>query len=421
MKKRKNKRDILFLCQFFYPEYVTAARLSFDTAKALKKEGFSVGALCGYPKEYNNVENVPVKELVDGIFIRRLKYVQTGRRSFIGRLVNYFSFTFSVLMHFRELGKYKCIVVYSNPPILPYLAYLAKKIYGTKLIFVAYDLYPELAVRTSATSESGIITKVMKFINRKVYKNANCVVALSNEMKEFIVKNRAISSKRVAVIPNWYEDNLSNNKSNKVNNKFAEKYAGKLVVSYFGNMGVCQDMETIIDTMRILKDNSKIQFMFAGHGCKVEELKSAIQKEQIKNVDVYDFLLGQDYQDALEISDVSIVSLLDGLSGLCVPSKTYSYMSVGCPIIAIMDESDIVRDIKDRNMGFAVKNGNSQDMAEFLLKLLEDRSMRVVMAENSRMVFTEKYTREICTQKYVKLLSKIAQNDKDNRLYLESR
>ena len=29
------KKDILFLCQFFYPEYISSAVLPFDTAKAL--------------------------------------------------------------------------------------------------------------------------------------------------------------------------------------------------------------------------------------------------------------------------------------------------------------------------------------------------------------------------------------------------
>ena len=45
------KRDILFLCQFFYPEHNSSATLPFDTAKYLAANGFTVDALCGYPKE----------------------------------------------------------------------------------------------------------------------------------------------------------------------------------------------------------------------------------------------------------------------------------------------------------------------------------------------------------------------------------
>ena len=35
----KHKKDILFLCQFFYPEYISSAQLPYDTVRALKNEG----------------------------------------------------------------------------------------------------------------------------------------------------------------------------------------------------------------------------------------------------------------------------------------------------------------------------------------------------------------------------------------------
>ena len=115
----KKSRDILFLCQFFYPEYISSAQLPFDTVKALQADGFSVDVLCGYPHEYLDGKDIPQKEEIDGIHIHRLKYIQTGRAGFLGRLINYFSFTFMVLLHLLKTAKYKAVVVYSNPPILP--------------------------------------------------------------------------------------------------------------------------------------------------------------------------------------------------------------------------------------------------------------------------------------------------------------
>ena len=84
------KRDILFLCQFFYPEYNSSATLPFDTARYLAQSGYSVGALCGYPREYNTSGKVPVRETKDGVSIRRLHYMQLNRRSKLGRLINYY-------------------------------------------------------------------------------------------------------------------------------------------------------------------------------------------------------------------------------------------------------------------------------------------------------------------------------------------
>lgn len=76
-EREKMKRDILFLCQFFYPEYNSSATLPFDTARYLAQSGYSVGALCGYPREYNASGKVPVRETKNGVSIRRLHYIQT--------------------------------------------------------------------------------------------------------------------------------------------------------------------------------------------------------------------------------------------------------------------------------------------------------------------------------------------------------
>ena len=58
------KRDILFLCQFFYPEYISSAQLPYDTVMALSKAGFSVDVLCGYPREYLDGGQIPRLSLI---------------------------------------------------------------------------------------------------------------------------------------------------------------------------------------------------------------------------------------------------------------------------------------------------------------------------------------------------------------------
>ena len=60
------KKDVLFMCQFFYPEYISSAVLPSETAFDLAKSGFEVGALCGYPHEYGLGENPPKQEVVEG-------------------------------------------------------------------------------------------------------------------------------------------------------------------------------------------------------------------------------------------------------------------------------------------------------------------------------------------------------------------
>lgn len=407
----KKKKDILFLCQFFYPEYISSATLPYDTAKALSQEGFSVGVLCGYPKEYNDSKNVLLKENHDGIEIRRLKYLQMKRSNFFGRLINYFSFTASVLTRFFSIRNYKSIIVYSNPPILPMIATLASKVFGIKMIFVSYDIYPEIAIRTNTISESSVISKTMRFINRSLYKNVTKVVALSYDMKSFLIRHRSqLDENQIVVIPNWYEDRPICDIESSYSNILFEKIQAKekLVISYFGNMGTAQDLNTLIDAMKIMKNDSDISFIFAGHGNKLPLLRDVVQKEELKNVFIYDFLRGQDFQDALNISDVFLVSLETGLTGLAVPSKTYSYMMAGKPIISIMSKNaDISQDLIDHEAGYSIEVGDVSSLITAINSLRNNQEKRIVMGNNARELFIEKYTTSKATLKYVNMMKNV--------------
>ena len=401
----KKNRDILFLCQFFYPEYISSAQLPYDTVRALQAAGFTVDALCGYPHEYLDGKDIPVREEIDSVRIHRLKYIQTGRAGFLGRLINYFSFTLMVLLNLFEVSRYRAVVVYSNPPILPWIASWAKVLFGTKLIFVSYDLYPEVATVTNTLREGNIICRLMNHINKCVYRRADHIVALSSEMQEFILNNRPVTKDRVTVIPNWYRDKGALQSDNR-NNPFRDKAAGRFVVSYFGNMGTMQDMETILGAIRLLKDDPEVCFLFAGHGNKMEKLKEIVLEEQISNISIYNFLHGKDFEDALAASDCAFVSLEKGATGLCVPSKTYSYMMQGIPLLAVMDPCDIVRDI-EKGAGLWVRNGESEALAEAIRHLKNTPEKQKNMRQICRRIYLENYTTEICTKKYVTLFREI--------------
>lgn len=401
----KHKKDILFLCQFFYPEYISSAQLPYDTVRALKAAGFTVDALCGYPHEYLDGADIPVREEVDGVHIHRLKYIQMDRSGFIGRLVNYFSFTFMVLLHLFEIAKYKAVVVYSNPPILPWIASWAKVLFGTKLIFVAYDLYPEVATVTNTLREGNMICRLMNHINKRVFRRADHVVALGSEQREYILKHRNISPDKVSVIPNWYKDG-GEVARNREENSFAQTVGDRFVVSYFGNMGTMQDMKTILGAIRELRHDENVFFLFAGHGNKLDRLRQIVEEENIQNVSIHKYLHGKEFQDALAISDCALVSLEKGATGLCVPSKTYSYMMQGIPLLAIMDEGDIVRDIES-GAGMWVRNGESVKLAQAIRDLRADPDKLASMRKTCRQLYVSKYTTDICTEKYVSLFRQL--------------
>ena len=146
--------------------------------------------------------------------------------------------------------------------------------------------------------------------------------------------------------------------------------------------------------------------MVAGHGNKMEDIKSLIEQEKISNVYMYDFLRGNDFKYALEISDCALISLEKGLTGLCVPSKTYSYMMQGIPLLAIMDQCDIVKDIQS-GAGYWVRNGEVQELTLLIQSMNSNPHMLEDIRRKCREIYLQKYTTEICTNKYVMIFRKL--------------
>ena len=394
------KKDILFLCQFFYPEYNSSATLPFDTAKYLASHGFTVDALVGYPKEYSTDKNLPLTETVDGVGIRRIKYLQLGRVGMISRLINYFSFTLRALLKTSYLGNYKAVIVYSNPPVLPIVPIRAKKKYGTKFVFVAYDVYPEVAYASKSLRPGGMISKVMNWINKRLYRAVDCVVALSDEMKEFLLTNRPeLSRDRVVTIANWAHEKESN-PDHEAYERFGYK-DGQFVVSYFGNMGTCQDVETMMEAAELLKNDDRVRFLIVGHGNKKGAVESRIKDKGLRNVQLLNFLTGKDFQQAVAISSCCIVSLEKGLMGTCAPSKYYSYLQGGQPVLAVVEkESYLATEVEREQIGHSVEIGDGEGLRKAIIVMVEDPDGCASMGSRAKKLYEEQYAYEVAMEKY---------------------
>ena len=406
------KKDLVFLCQFFYPEYNSSAILPFDTAKYLADKGLQVVALCGYPKEYREKSDpIPMQEQKDGVWIRRLKYIQVKRGRKLGRLVNYFSFTAAVLSKVFVLKKYQAVLVYSNPPILPIAALLAHKLWKIKIIFVSYDVYPEVAYASQNLTETGLIARVMRRINHSLFQKASAIVTLTEEMKQFLLENRPeLKEERVAVIPNWAHE-----KSRNAQTEYYEKfgYSPKdFIVSYFGNMGICQDMETVIRAVELLQEHKTIRFFLVGHGCKKEQIKE--RTAELQNVQVLDALTGTEFEEAVSISSCGIVSLEHGVKGTCAPSKYYSYLKGGLPVLAITEaDSYLAEEIRREKIGYVIPDKKGETLSKAIQEMSLNREQTEKMGQRARQLYGTGYEMEKSLEKYTKLIEQVLKEERN--------
>jgi glycosyltransferase involved in cell wall biosynthesis len=408
------KKDILFLCQYFYPENNSSATLPFDTARYLVQAGFCVDALVGYPKEYCQNEHIPIRETVDGVGIRRIRYLQLRRAKKLGRLINYFSFIVSALCHCARLRKYHSVIVYSNPPVLPLVAAVANALFGTKIIFVAYDVYPEIAYASNSVKPGSILDKVMQWVNHSVYKRISAVIALTDEMKAFLLQNRpGLTEDKVITIANWAHEGKT--QANTTAYDVFGYTKDQFIVSYFGNMGVCQDMETLLGAAETLADRSDIQFLLVGHGVKLENISRRIAEKKLRNVTLLPFLTGEKFQQAVAISACCVVTLEKGLKGMCAPSKYYSYLQGGKPVLAVTDEGSYLQsEIEKEQLGYAVTVGQVQELADVICRMKQNpddcRNMGIRVQEH----YEREYAKKVGLAKYQDVFTKLLPKDATN-------
>lgn len=394
----KKNEQILFLCQFFYPEKVSSAVLPFELAQAFVEHGYKVKSLNGFPKEYTDQKVLKKKELVNGVSINRVRYLQMKRSGFLGRIINYFSFCIAIFFHFLQFRNIDYCITYSNPPLLPFIPALFSSLFHFKIIYVVYDLYPDVAVKFNAIRKDSMIEKIMNFVNSFVFKRCHKIVVLSSEMKEYFIAHKEGNEDKVCVIPNWYNKLSTSKKVKKKNDK--------LKIFYGGNMGVLQDMETLKQAMIHFKNDPKVEFIFAGHGIKYDEIKKCINEQEIKNATMYEFLPKEQYDRLIDDIDVAVVSLEEDVKGLGSPSKVYSYYAAGKPVIAIVPEdTDIVRDIKEYQNGFTIENGKVKELIKVIKELLCYSMEKMnTLGEFSEQLHNEKYTLKINAEKYLNLL-----------------
>lgn len=405
------KKDVLFLCQYSYPDQNSSATLPFDTALYLAKRGLSVGVLCGCSGEYSHNKNTPLHETVNGVAIHRVRYLQLDRKSKVGRLLNFFSLMCGMLFHTFVLRQYKCVIVYSNPPTLPLIACIGSALFRTKIVFVSYDVYPEVAYASKSLRPGSITAAIMRCINKKLFRKASAVVALTDEMRAYLLRHRNhIGESRTHVIANWAHEDIP-----ELSNKARERFAFEeddFVVCYLGNMGICQDTSALIQAIDLLQNEPHIKFLIAGHGSKLPEVRKAVGG--LPSVKIFDFLTGAELSDAIRASSCGIVSLERGLIGMCAPSKYYSYLQGGLPVIAIAEEqSYLVKEVQTRSIGYAVPVGNGQRLAAVLRVLAADSTETAEMSCRASALYKQQYAREIGLEKYYMLIKEIIESSNE--------
>lgn len=395
---------LVLVSEFFYPYKTSTQKILTELAEDFVEYGLEVDVLTtknAYREEKQELERY---EVYKGINIKRIFSIEGNRDSKIGRFINYITFTSSVFLNLLFKKDYDKILFVSNPPLVPYIGYIIKKLRRKDYVYLVHDIYPDVAENLGAIQKGSFISKIMNYMNSKIYINAEKIIALGKDMKQ-VIANKGIDENKIKIVTNWADSTVNYEKQ--VDDEFYKKHNlnGKFNILYTGNISRVHAIDTILDVARMLKDNKEIQFTFIGDGNRKEYIASLKEKEGLTNIQLGNYMFGEEYNNLLNCADLFISTLQEGIEGLGVPSKTYTYMSVGKPLIAIMNKnSEIGSMVSEKNLGKQFDGTQVNEIANFILEVKNDKLWYSFICDNVRNEFINHYERKKVTRKFYNIV-----------------
>lgn len=220
-----------------------------------------------------------------------------------------------------------------------FTVFYAKHILKCPLLYNEQDIFPENAYFAGILSESSMIYKVAHALQKYAYKNATALSTISDDMKSTIVTRYGIPEDKVQVIYNWgYEELKAHSEQNNVFLKKYPKKPGEFRVVYAGNLGKMQNVELILETAALMKDDADISFYIVGGGVNEVQLKTFAKEKDLNNVTFVGMQPPEEVADLYAAADVNVIPLQKGLIYAALPSKTADCLIAGKPIITCVDD-----------------------------------------------------------------------------------
>ena len=240
-----------------------------------------------------------------GIEIKRL----SGPRMY--NLFSYFSLGFYLIN--KELD-----IIHSHQPRSDFMIYILRKV-SKKISSISwvvsvhgkYDTYLE------GNKLGDYLRKIFMKRLSKFWLNATTVIAISDEVKEWISKLN--SSIEARVIPYW----VKRNNIKKVNND-------KLTIGFLGRLNKNKGIEDLLHALNKLnyKENN-LDVIIGGHGDEkyIKKLKSILNEEVNKYVDFLGFV--DDRDDYFNKVDIFVFpSYSEGLGLVLLEAMSYSKVCI---------------------------------------------------------------------------------------------
>jgi len=204
-----------------------------------------------------------------------------------------------------------------------------------------------------------------EYLNNKLIKNILKSIMLKSlkKYKEIIVTNNYEREYFKDFYPIIIYNGIEEYKYEKIINL---NYELKNEVTYIGNIGIAQDILTLI---KVAKELPQIKFNIIGDGVEFNKIKSYVKENNLKNVNLTGKLNWEEISEYYTKSKILFAQLRENFA-MAMPSKLYEYASTGLPIV-YGGKGEAVKFIEKLENGYIFEPGNVKQCKAIISKILE--------------------------------------------------
>jgi len=404
---------ILFVSQYFYPENFSNNKI----VSKLVERGHEVEVITGIP-------NYPAgkffdgyglfkrrKDTYNGATVRRVPILPRGQRSLF-LLANYASFVLSASLRCLFLRRRAFDVVFSSAPspaTIAVPAIVAAKRMGVRHAFLLQDLWPQTPIAILKLKNRSVI-RLLTAACKQIYERVDVMVVPS---RAFIPEIEAIApGLRYFYFPNSIEDFHRPQAKNPALRGELGLGESDFVIGFAGNMGEAQNIDAIIDAVKIASD-PRIKILMVGDGRRRKALEARIATLGLQShFRFVGSVPPEDVPRYLGSADATILTLASDAAFVgVIPFRLQTYLGCGKPILGhVSGESASI--IAEAQCGLVSDPSDNAALAANLVKmasLREDELEQFGLAARSYAV--NEFSEARIFDGIEKLLAELAANE----------
>jgi glycosyltransferase involved in cell wall biosynthesis len=400
--------NILVVSQWFPPEPGGGPARFLEMGHRWQELGHEVTVLAGTPnwptgKVAPGYESrLRLRERYQGLPVIRSWVYATPNEGVVKRIVNHGSFLASAPLAALRLSPRPDVVVATSPPLFAAIAGLAiARRFGARFVFDVRDLWPDVIFALDQM-RSPVVRRLLGSVERRLYRNAGMVVAVSPRFRDPILAREA---KAVEVITNGAD--LDFFSPGPPDPQLRESWGGKdqFVVLYAGTLGLAHGLKTVLDAAELLKDRP-IRFVLVGEGAERAGLEAEAERRTLTNVHFAGLQPRERMPDVYRSADICLVALRPlPLLEAFIPSKIFEILACGRPMIAAVS-GEPLESVNRAGAAFPAEPGSVRSLADAVERALSSDSL-AEMGVSGRRFVEQHFDRRELADRYLRVLEHV--------------